>query len=187
MAPRWWSNVPTPRKPDARARRDATTRRSAADAKGAPGRPARRAAGRRAAGPGVVIWTVALIGLVLPVVAAAAGLFGAWRIWRGEPLGAELLAVGAAALVLDIVIDLWLQRLPAVSGTGDSRALNTRAARHIGQTAILDTAIAGGRGRVRLADTCWAVSGPDLPAGSRVRIVAAKGTVLEVRPAEPAD
>ena len=37
-----------------------------------------------------------------------------------------------------------------------------------------------GRGKVRLGDSIWAVEGPDTPAGARVTVTGAKGTVLVV-------
>ena len=37
-----------------------------------------------------------------------------------------------------------------------------------------------GRGKVRLGDTLWAADGPDCPAGTRVRVTGAAGTVLLV-------
>jgi inner membrane protein len=40
--------------------------------------------------------------------------------------------------------------------------------------------IEGGRGKVRVGDTIWPAEGPDLPAGSHVRVTAANGTVLQV-------
>ena len=43
--------------------------------------------------------------------------------------------------------------------------------------------IAEGRGRIRLDDTTWVVEGPDLPTGTRVRIVASNGRQLTVEPA----
>ena len=45
----------------------------------------------------------------------------------------------------------------------------------------LERAIVNGRGRVQIADAYWDVSGPELPAGAAVRIVAAHGMTLEVR------
>ncbi|MFD0936463.1 NfeD family protein, partial [Methylobacterium trifolii] len=37
-----------------------------------------------------------------------------------------------------------------------------------------------GAGRIRFDDTLWRVSGPDLPAGARVRVTGMAGTVLTV-------
>jgi len=45
---------------------------------------------------------------------------------------------------------------------------------------VLDHPIQEGRGRIRLDDTVWRVSGPDLPAGSRVKVVSVHGTELHV-------
>ncbi len=40
-----------------------------------------------------------------------------------------------------------------------------------------------GRGRIRLDDTLWRVSGPDLPVGARVKVVASNGRDLTVEAA----
>lgn len=58
-----------------------------------------------------------------------------------------------------------------------------RAAQLIGRTAVLAEPIREGRGRIRLDDTVWRVSGPDLPAGSRVKVVSVQGTELHVEAA----
>ena len=58
-----------------------------------------------------------------------------------------------------------------------------RSARLVGQRARLETAIADGRGSLRIGDTLWQVTGPDLPAGTNVRISASDGIVLTVEPA----
>lgn len=61
--------------------------------------------------------------------------------------------------------------------------LNQRAAQYVGRVVVVETAITGGRGRVRVGDTLWAATGPDAPQGARVRITGANGTVLTVEPA----
>ena len=47
---------------------------------------------------------------------------------------------------------------------------------------MLEEPIVSGVGRVRLGDTTWRVQGPDLPAGTAVRIAASNGGVLTVAP-----
>ena len=47
----------------------------------------------------------------------------------------------------------------------------------------LERGILQGLGRVQIADAYWDVSGPELPAGTPVRIVGANGMVLVVEPA----
>ena len=56
-------------------------------------------------------------------------------------------------------------------------------ARVQGRALPLDQAIVNGHGRVQIADAFWDVSGPDLPAGTTVRIVASRGMTLLVEPA----
>jgi membrane protein implicated in regulation of membrane protease activity len=76
----------------------------------------------------------------------------------------------------------WRRRAP---GGGDPD-LNRRAQASVGQVAVLDTPLLTGRhARVRLRDTTWMAAGPELPAGTAVRIVGARGTVLLVEPAAP--
>ena len=65
----------------------------------------------------------------------------------------------------------------------DEPFLNRRAEQLVGRTAALEEAIQNGHGRIRLGDTIWRVAGPDLPAGTRVRVIAAKGAELQVEKA----
>jgi inner membrane protein len=44
----------------------------------------------------------------------------------------------------------------------------------------LEKPIVDGTGTVRIDDTVWRISGPDTPAGSRVKIVHADGASLRV-------
>jgi membrane protein implicated in regulation of membrane protease activity len=66
------------------------------------------------------------------------------------------------------------------SGDSDMPLLNQRGEQMIGKLATLTEPIKDGRGRVRIGDTMWRVSGPDLPAGTQVRVVAAASTDLEL-------
>jgi membrane protein implicated in regulation of membrane protease activity len=47
----------------------------------------------------------------------------------------------------------------------------------------LEAAIVNGHGRIRLGDTLWRVSGPDLPAGTHVRVKAVENGQLVVEAA----
>ncbi len=59
--------------------------------------------------------------------------------------------------------------------------LNSRLAGFVGREAVLEEAITNGQGRIRLDDSYWSVLGEDMPAGSRVRIVAVDGMILRVQ------
>lgn len=80
----------------------------------------------------------------------------------------------------------WLalrrRRAVAAGETEDAAALNRRAESLVGRIAPLVEPIIDGRGKIRIGDTVWLVSGPDLPAGRRVEVVAAHDALLEVRP-----
>ncbi len=52
--------------------------------------------------------------------------------------------------------------------------------------ADLDGPLHNGTGRVRLDESFWQVTGPELPAGAKVRVTGAKGTRLTVEAADAA-
>ncbi|KAA3517615.1 NfeD family protein [Agrobacterium vitis] len=64
--------------------------------------------------------------------------------------------------------------------SSDEPLLNQRTASLVGRTATLQEPIREGRGRIRLDDTFWTVSGPDLETGTQVKIIAAHGRDLTV-------
>jgi hypothetical protein len=96
-----------------------------------------------------------------------------WAI--GWPL--QWLIFGALSLVS---IALWVRWTRSRPVHTDRPYLNRRAEQFVGQEAVLEQAIEQGFGRVVLGDTVWRVSGADLPAGQRVRIVGYEGAVLRV-------
>lgn len=95
-----------------------------------------------------------------------------WWVWETQ----WLTFAGLSALSL-WVGRTWLHRR---RGLTDEPTLNQRGASLVGRTADLIDPIHNGRGRVKIGDTVWMVTGPDLPAGSRVRIVASDGSDLRV-------
>ena len=62
----------------------------------------------------------------------------------------------------------------------DQPLLNRRSEQLIGNIATLAEPIKDGHGRVRIGDTFWRVTGPDLPAGAQVRVTAATAAGLEL-------
>ncbi|WNL45372.1 NfeD family protein [Dyella sp. BiH032] len=66
---------------------------------------------------------------------------------------------------------------------GDEPRLNRRGEQNIGQRYVLAEAIVNGRGKARVGDGLWLVSGPDLPVGTTVEVVAVDGNTLRVKPA----
>jgi hypothetical protein len=53
----------------------------------------------------------------------------------------------------------------------------------VGQRGALLLPIVNGRGRIRLGDSSWSVTGPDLPAGMSVEVTGIEGTVPASAPA----
>ena len=50
----------------------------------------------------------------------------------------------------------------------------------LGKVFTLRTAIVNGRGRLFVSGSTWLVTGPDLPAGSSVRVIGVEGPRLRV-------
>jgi membrane protein implicated in regulation of membrane protease activity len=64
--------------------------------------------------------------------------------------------------------------------TSDLPQLNQRAAQYVGRVCVLSDSIVQGYGKARVGDGYWKVRGPDLPAGTEVRVTAADGALLVV-------
>ena len=141
-------------------------------------------------------WEVfAWAGLALLLFAAEALAPGAFMLWLGLAAavvflavlvvpGIPLLAQAAAFVVLSFVsIQVYRRWFRGRMPRTDQPMLNRRADALVGRVVPLDQGIVNGRGRVQIADAFWDVSGPELPAGAAVRIVAAHGMTLEVREA----
>jgi membrane protein implicated in regulation of membrane protease activity len=58
--------------------------------------------------------------------------------------------------------------------------LNRRGEQYVGRVFTLVEPIDQGYGKVRVGDGVWKVAGPDAPAGTAVRVVAADGAILRV-------
>jgi membrane protein implicated in regulation of membrane protease activity len=138
--------------------------------------------------PSVLVWLTATASLLLPWIGGAllfAGVVGVWH--AGE--GWTLMAIGAAAVAIDVLIDLaWAS--PHLSGS-DQPDLNRRGSELIGRIAFVETELRSDSGKVRIGDTVWPAAlserfGQKIPVGHPVRITALKGTSLIVEPDEPA-
>ncbi len=136
-------------------------------------------------------WSWVAAGLVM--LGLELVLPGGVLIW----LGGAALVTGGLSLLVNIywplqyvvfgvlalaAIWLWLRTRKQEQPT-DRPFLNRRSERFIGHEAVLDEPISGGEGRIAVGDTTWRVTGPDLPAGARVRVVDADGAVLTVEAA----
>lgn len=137
----------------------------------------------------VVSW----VAIALVLIAAETMAPGAFLLWMGIAAavvslivlvlpGLSLLMQVVLFVVLSVIAVLayrkWFRRRERPS---DQPLLNRRADQLVGRVLELDQAIVDGRGRVKVGDAFWTVSGPDLPLGSRVRVVAVDGMTLKVQ------
>ncbi len=82
------------------------------------------------------------------------------------------------------VLGLIVGRRLLTRDKGPASTLNQGARTMIGKQAVVSEAIRDGRGAVRIGDSRWAASGPDLAEGAQVRIVGVRSSVVEVEAAE---
>jgi membrane protein implicated in regulation of membrane protease activity len=121
--------------------------------------------------PGVFLIWLGLAALIVGLVNFA------WALpWEANGILFAVLALAA------VFVGKKLARRP-----GDDEAtvqkLNQRAKALVGRVATLDRPIVAGEGKVRFDDAIWTAQGPDLPAGSRVKVVDVEGKVLSVEAA----
>ncbi|HEY5972399.1 MAG TPA: NfeD family protein [Pseudoxanthomonas sp.] len=139
----------------------------------------------------VVSWAA----IALLLFAAEAMAPGAFMLWMGFAAvavflgvllvpGIPVLAQVAAFVLLSFIsIQIYRRWFRKNEPQSDRPHLNQRANTLVGHVTRLDQAIVNGRGRVQIADAFWEVEGPDLVAGTPVRIVAVDGMTLKVQQA----
>jgi len=99
------------------------------------------------------------------------------------PLGLPVqFAVFGVLSVLGIAS--WIAMRRRTPPETDAPFLNKRVERVVGKEGFLSEPIRGEKGRMEIGESVWRVTGPELPAGHRVRIVGYKGTLLTVESAE---
>jgi len=129
-------------------------------------------AAEKLGGNGYLLWS--------GVAAVVTGLL-VWLV----PFGWELQGVIFAVLTLIAawLWWLWLSRRVREQKPADA-SLNQRGQQLVGRRFILDNALVNGRGHMRVGDSSWPVSAEsDLPAGSKVEVIAVEGITLRVKAA----
>lgn len=117
--------------------------------------------------PGVFLFWLGLAALLVGLLSFAVDLS-----WQMQLL---LFAVFSAAAV-----PLWRRMARRGKGVSPSPFLNKRADALVGRVFTLEKPIVDGSGTVRVDDTIWRVTGPDIAAGSKVKVVRADGAMLTV-------
>jgi membrane protein implicated in regulation of membrane protease activity len=136
---------------------------------------------------GIVFWHWWLAGLAL--LSLEAFLPGAIFLW----MGIAAFAVGLLSWVMPLTwqIEFVLFGILSVASffawrrfrtvpVTDKPTLNRRGHSYVGRNFTLKEAIVNGIGTLHVDDSQWRISGPDMPAGSQVRVCEADGTTLKV-------
>ncbi len=134
-------------------------------------------------------WWVAGLGLLI----LEAFMPGAVFLW----MGVSALVVGGLAWLLPamawqaewvvfailsvVTVVVWRRYRPPAES--DRPTLNRRGHSYVGRSFTLRDAIVNGVGKLRVDDSQWRITGPDVPAGTVVRVIAADGATLRVEPA----
>jgi membrane protein implicated in regulation of membrane protease activity len=116
--------------------------------------------------------------LWLGIAAIAVGLVSRVIVWSWQ---SQLIAFAVFSVAL---IPVWRYFARRVDEPSDHANLNRRTDSFVGRVFTLEKPIVDGNGIVRIGDTVWRVSGPDCPAGSRVRVTQADGADLRVEAAD---
>jgi membrane protein implicated in regulation of membrane protease activity len=117
--------------------------------------------------PGVHFLWFGLAAVVVGFLALAIGVAWPWQV----------LAFGLISVLAVFWVRKYARPDVAISDLPD---LNVRGQQYIGRSLVVEQAIQNGRGKARVGDSTWVVEGPDAPAGARVTVTGAKGTVLVV-------
>jgi hypothetical protein len=121
--------------------------------------------------PGVfLLW----LGLAALLTGAIVGLTG--LAWQGALLVFAALAV--ASVLLGRAVTRHRSEEPDTAS-----GLNDRGRQLIGKVFKLEATMAGGEGRIRVGDSSWRITGPELLAGTEVRVVRVDGATLVVEKA----
>lgn len=123
--------------------------------------------------PGIFLIWIGIAAIIVGAISLLIWDAGFWT-WQVQVLVFLALAIAAALLG---------RRFMHKQDFSDQPLLNRRGEQLIGKTATLETAIENGRGRIRIDDTIWRVAGPDLEAGTKVRISGVIDATLTVEKA----
>jgi membrane protein implicated in regulation of membrane protease activity len=113
--------------------------------------------------------------LWLGIAAAATGLL--LLVFPAIPLELQLVLFAALSVVAIIV---WRRYRETGNDVTDQPNLNRRGEQYTGRTFTLEQAIENGVGKVTVDDSTWRVKGPDLPAGTKIKVDGVDGVVFEV-------
>jgi membrane protein implicated in regulation of membrane protease activity len=138
----------------------------------------------------VVVWSF----LALALISAEVLLPDVFLLWlglaAGVVLGLVLLFPGIGPLWQAVafvfasfaLVPVYRHFFRKSEGKSDQPLLNKRAEQFVGKSFLLHAPIVRGSGHIKVGDALWTVTGPDMAAGERVRVVGADSMTLQVQP-----
>ena len=128
---------------------------------------------------------------LLLLIFEVAGIGFGYLLWlSASALLATLLTLAGAGWVIQFIVFalgaiagafLWQrQQAKCDEQTKNQPKLNSRGHNLIGQQFDLIEPISNGRGKIKVGDSVWPVSGPETPAGARVKVVGGDSVILQV-------
>lgn len=119
-------------------------------------------------------------GYLLWIGVAAAGVGVLTYVFPEMPWALQFVLFGVLSVATAV---LWWRRQRTAATPSDQPGLNRRGSELLGRQFPLHEAIISGRGKIKAGDSLWLVTGPDLPAGSAVKVIGQDGVLLKVEAA----
>jgi len=113
--------------------------------------------------------------LWLGIAAAATGFV--LLVLPSMPMEMQLVIFSVASVIAVLAWRKYRETRPVES---DQPNLNRRGQQYVGRVFTLDRPIENGVGKVEVDDSTWRVKGPDLPAGTHVKVTGVDGVVFVV-------
>lgn len=136
-------------------------------------------------------WVLGLLFMVLEVFAPAAVFM--WMGFAAIITGFVIYIVPTTTWEIQLVtfsvlsvvsIFVWKSLLGNRMRESEEPLLNKRAQQYIGRIFTLDQPIINGVGMVKVDDSSWRITGPDIDAGNKVKVIGEDGMSLKVEMAD---
>jgi len=114
--------------------------------------------------------------LWLGIAAVAVGLI--LLVFPSIPLETQLVLFAVASIASVLAWRKYREVHPLIT---DQPNLNRRGQQYIGRVFSLSAPITNGVGKVTVDDSTWKVKGPDLPAGTHIKVTGIDGVVFKVK------
>ena len=133
-------------------------------------------------------WVIALVLLVIEILAP--GFFFLWMSISGFVTGMLVLLIPVISMNVQVLVfsvlsvvtiifwKIYGKKHPIES---DHPLLNRRGDQYVGRVFNLYQPIKNGEGKIKVDDSIWKVHGEDCNINTRVKVIAVRGTVFDVK------